>query len=516
MPRPQTTMRSIRDCLRLRLCDGLSLRQIGQSLSLPHSTVADHIRRGTAAGLTSWAEVDALDDEALRALLWASNADTGSAAPARPEPDFAHVRRELRRKGVTLILLWLEFNEANPGGYSYPTFCRHYRTWRARVDVTMHQDHVAGQKLFIDFSGLTIPISRDDLTVAYEAELFVCTLGTSSLLYAEALRSQGLEHWIGAHVRAFAFYGGVPELLVPDNLRSAVTRAHRYEPDLNATYQELATHYGTAILPARPYKPRDKAKVEVGVQVAQRWVVAPLRHQRFFELSALNEAIFSLTEAVNDKAMSHGDGSRRQLFETFDRPALRGLPAHRYEFAAWKRAKVNIDYHVGVETNFYSVPYTLARGVVEVRVTSKVIEIFANHRRVASHQRSYGTRCYVTNPEHMPSSHRRHAEWTPSRMLAWAQQTGPATEEVVSQIMERRPHPEQGFRAVMGVMRLAKRFSPERLEAACVRACTAQAYSFRSIESILSQGLDQRPLPSSTPQRTTPVHENLRGPDYYQ
>jgi transposase len=514
MPRPHTTMRKIRDVLRLRLGEGLSLREVARSLSMPHTTVADYARRATAAGLTSWPLPDELDGDAeLEARLFATSP---TVTPTRVEPDFVIVQRELRRKGVTLALLWLEFTELHPDACSYSSFCRHYRTWKKRRDVTMRQDHKAGEKLFVDFPGMTIPIyDARTLEVSFHAELFVAVMGASSYLYAEALRSQALAHWVGAHEHAFEFFGGVPSIVVPDNLRAAVTRAHRYEPDVNATYQEMAAHYGCVVIPARPYKPRDKAKVEAGVQLCERWIIARLRHQRFTSLAALNEVIGDLVAALNAKPFKKMDGSRATVFNEVDRPALRPLPTARYELATWTLAKVSIDYHVEVDRHFYSVPYGLVGTVVDVRATAGVIEVFFKHRRVASHQRSYGVR-YVTDPAHMPSSHRRYAQWTPGRIIRWAAATGPSTAQFVEGLMAARPHPEQGFRSAMGVMRLTKQYSPERLEAACARACAIESFSFKSVASILKHGLDQQPLAATAPRRHTVTHANVRGPSYYQ
>jgi len=505
-------MRQIRNVLRLRFAEKLSVRDTASSLSMARSTVSDYVNRAKVAGL-SWPLPEEMNDDALERRLFP---DVTNASSSYPQPDYDTMKKELARKGVTLQLLWFEYRELHPDGYGYSQFCQRYRDWRRRRDVVMRLDHKAGEKLFVDFPGLTIPI-YDEATLAldFEAELFVAVLGASSYLYAEALRSQELIHWVSAHVNAFEFYGGVPEMVVPDNLRSAVTRAHRYEPDINATYQEMARHYGTAIIPARPYKPRDKAKVEAGVQLAERWIIAVLRHRRFTSLGQLNEAISELVKRLNDKPFKKLEGSRRSRFLELDQPALRPLPAERYEFATWRRAKVNIDYHVEVEQHYYSVPYQLAGQVVEVRVTNSVVEIFMKNQRVASHLRSYHRGRHVTDAAHMPDSHRRYLEWTPGRIVAWAQKNGPSTGAFIEALMRSRPHPEQGFRSALGVMRLAKKYSPERLEAACERALLLRSLSYKSVESMLKHGLDQRPLRAASP-RTHAAHRNIRGPNYYQ
>jgi transposase len=515
VPRPHISMRNIRDALRLNLGEGLSLRDVAASLQVPFTTVGDHVRRAKAAGL-GWPLPEGLEDDALEALLFSSAAPP--PAQARPVPDWKKVHVELRRPHVTLMLLWLEHKEAFPDGYAYSQFCEHYKRWRRGVDVVMRQEHKAGEKLFVDFPGRRIPI-YDERTgeLALEAELFVAVLGASSYLYAEALRSQELLHWVAGHVHAFEALGGCPAIVVCDNLRSGVTRPNRYEPDVNATYQEMAAHYGVAVIPTRSYKPRDKAKVEAGVLLAERWIMARLRNEHFGSLGEANVEIARLVEWVNARPFKKLAGSRRSLFEELDRPALRSLPADRYEFAVWRKAKVNIDYHIEVraDRHYYSVPYRLAGETVEVRMSAATVEVFHRHRRVASHVRKF-TPGYSTDPAHMPESHRRHAAWTPSRIIAWAAKTGPATAKLTEAIMAARRHPEQGFRSCLGIVRLGERYGAERLEAACERALAVRAHSYRSVESILRTGLDRQPLPADEPARAHPNHDNVRGPDYYQ
>jgi transposase len=514
VPRPHTTMRKIRDVLRLRLRDQLSLRQVSLSLAIPHTTVADYVRRARAAGLTSWPLPEELaDDDALEAKLFTSSA---SVPRVRPEPDFVMMKKELAKKGMTLMLLWVEHKELHPNGYEYSQFCQLYRTWRKKLDVTMRQDHKAGEKMFVDFPGLTIPIYDErDLTVSFRAELFVAVLGASSHLYAEALRSQELVHWCHAHENAFEFYGGCPAICVSDNLRSAVTKPHRYEPDVNATYQEMASHYGVVVIPARPYKPRDKAKAEAGVQLAERWIIMALRHERFTSLGALNDRIAQLVEVINDRPFKKMEGSRASAFAEIDQPALRPLPTTRYDFATWTRAKVSLDYHLQIDRNFYSVPYHLVGQILDVRTSANVVEIFAKNARVASHKRSYAKGIAVTESAHMASSHRRHAQWTPSRIVHWAEKTGPSTAAFIEALMASRPHPEQGFRSALGVLRLEKRYGASRLELACARSLAIHSFSYKSVASILQHGLDQRPL-VEVPSRANPTHTNIRGANYYQ
>ena len=512
MPRPHTTMRQIRNVLRLRFAEKLSVRDAAASLAMARSTVADYLNRARVAGL-SWPLPEEMDDDELERRLFP---DVAKPTLHYPQPDYEVMKKELAHKGVTLQLLWFEYREENPGGYGYSQFCERYRIWRRHQSVVMRQDHKAGEKLFVDFPGLRIPVyDAATLELDFEAELFVSVLGASSYLYAEALRSQELIHWVSAHANAFDFYGGVPDIVVSDNLKSGVTTAHRYEPDVNATYQEMAAHYATALIPARPYKPRDKAKVEAGVQLAERWIIAVLRHRRFTSLAELNEVIAGLVTRLNDKPFKKLEGSRSSLFLELDRPVLRPLPATRYEFATWRRAKVNIDYHVEVDHHYYSVPYQLSGSVVEVRLTNATVEVFAKSRRVASHLRSYQRGRHVTESAHMPDSHRRYLEWTPGRIVSWASKNGPATALFIEELLHSRPHPEQGFRSALGVMRLAKKYSPERLEAACERALQLKSFSYKSIESMLKHGLEQRP-PRATSPRTHVAHRNIRGPNYYQ
>jgi transposase len=506
-------MRKIREVLRLALGEELSRRQVSAASGVPLTTVNDYLRRAAAADL-KWPLPGDLDDAGLEALLYPP---VVPSVVTRPVPDWGRVHKELRRKSVTLQLLWLEYREAHPDGYGYSQFANLYRAWRGQVDVTMRQSHKAGEKLFVDFPGETVPVhDRCTGEVALRAELFVAVLGASNWLYAEAFPSQELLYWVTAHVHCFEAMAGCPAIVVCDNLRSAVTRPHRYEPDVNATFAEMAAHYGIAVIPARAYKPRDKAKAESGVLIAERWIIARLRDRRFYSLAEANAAIAACAAEINARPFQKLDGSRQSLFEQVERLALRPLPATRYEFATWRKARVNIDYHVAVDRHYYSVPYQLARQQVDVRLSAATVEIFHHSRRVASHRRSFQRHGHTTDPAHMPDSHRRHAEWTPSRITEWAGKTGPATAALVAAILASRPHPEQGYRAALGIIRLAGRYGADRAEAACARALALRAYSYRSVESILRTGLDRQPLPGNAPALAPhPAHDNVRGPGYY-
>jgi transposase len=508
-------MRQIREILRLRWAGRLPQRAVARACGVGLGTVSEYCRRAAQAGL-SWPLPDELDDAQLEARLFRRVHDL--VGVSRPLPDMAWLHQELKRPGVTLQRLWLEYLDAHPDGYRYSQFCRHYERWVRTLAPTMRQVHRAGEKAFVDFSGQR-PVLCDPKTgELVSVELFVGVLGASNYTYAEACLSQDLPSWISAHVRMLEYFQGSPAILVPDNLRSGVTKPCRYDPMINRTYLDLARHYGLAIVPARAGRARDKAKVEAGVLLAQRWILAALRHRRFFALAELNAAIRELLERLNTRPMQKLGVSRRLLFEQLDRPALRPLPLTPYEFAVWTNCGVNIDYHIEVAHNYYSVPYQLLHQRVErveARLTATMVEIFLHGRRIASHRRLPGRGQASTQPEHMPHAHRAHAEWTPSRLIAWAAKTGPATAQVVTEILASRPHPEQGYRACLGLLRLGKRYGAARLEAACVRARHLGAPRYRTVQNILTTGLDQVPLDEPVPPPVLPVHPNLRGADYY-
>jgi transposase len=491
---------------------GLSNRQIAKSLSIARPTVAEYLRRFDAAQL-QWSEAATLDEGVLEGKLFP--AVSRPAHVRRPQPDWVVVHQELRRKGVTQMLLWQEYRSAHPDGFEYSWFCDHYRVFRAAVDVVMRQTHRAGEKLFVDYAGQTVDVVERSTGEVRCAQIFVAVLGASNYTFAEATWSQALPDWIGSHVRAFQFFDGVSEIVVPDNLKSGVKHPHRYEPDLNPTYQELAAHYGVAIVPARVRRPRDKAKVEVGVLLVERWILAALRHRTFFSLSELNRAIAGLLERLNARPFKKLPGTRRELFEHLDRPALRTLPATPYEYAEWRKARVNIDYHVAVEKSYYSVPYQLVRRQLDVRITARTVECLHRGKRVAAHVRAHRAGQYSTVAEHMPKSHRAYAEWTPERLVRWADKTGPATATVIHAILARYVHPQQGFRSCLGIMRLGKTYSAERLEAACLRVLAIGSPSYKSLESILRRGLDDQALPEPRELTLAIDHDNVRGAEYF-
>jgi transposase len=503
-------MRKIYDVLRLH-AGGLSKRRIAVSLNIGRTAVGDYLRRARRAGL-GWPQPEGLSDEDLERLLFPP--PPAVSPDCRPPPDWPALHRELKRPGVTVSLLWEEYRSVHPGGYGYSRFCDLYRDWRGRLNPTMRQAHVVGEKLFVDYAGATMEVI-DGLTGEIRtAQVFVATLGASSYSYAEATWTQALPDWIGSHIRAFAYFGGVPRQVVPDNLKSGVVKACLYDPEINRTYAGMAAHYDTAIVPARPRKPRDKAKVEVGVQIVERRILARLRNHRFFSLAELNQAIAELLVALNGRVTRHLGASRRQLFEQLDRPALKPLPAQAYEYAEWKQRRAGLDYHVEVAKHYYSVPHALAKQKLWARITDRSVEVFHKGKRVAAHMRGSGNRRHTTVPEHMPSSHRRYANWTPDRIRRDAAANGVHTEILIDVILRSKPHPEQGFRSAIGILRLAKTHGGERLEAACERALEIGARSYSSVASILKNNLDRR-----TPRQATdgPAidHPNIRGPQYF-
>jgi transposase len=505
-------MRKIEEVLRLKWQEQRSAREIARSVGIGRTTVAQYLARAAAEGL-SWPLPAGLDAAALERRLFG---DPAQKLPGeRVVPDWQAVHRELRGKGVTLALLWQEYQERHPDGWQYSQFCAHYRDWRGRLDIVMRQSHRAGEKLFVDYAGPTAAVIDRTTGEVRQAQVFVAVLGASNYTYAEATWSQQLPDWLGAQVRALAFFGGVPAVIVPDNLRSAVTKAHRYEPDLNPTYQDFATHYGCAVIPARVRKPRDKAKAEGGVLLVERWILARLRHRECFSLAELNDAIAALLVDLNARPFKKLDGSRRSHFECLDRPALRPLPHQPYEYAEWCQVRVPPNLHIAVDGHYYSVPQALVKRRLDVRLSAGTVEVLHQGQRVASHVRSHQRGGYTTVAEHLPEGHRQYLDWTPARMVAWAGTIGPHTLAFIERLLHTRPHPQQALHAGLGVLRLAQAHGEARLEAACARALASGADSYRSLASILDKGLDRRPLPTAAPAATPIAHANVRGPKYY-
>jgi transposase len=504
-------MRKTREILRLRFETRLSQRAIARVVGVSNSTISDVLARLKASGL-AWPLLEGITDGELEKRLYR---EQGERAPDPREPDWTLVHAEMRRKHVTLQLLWREYRAAHPDGYGYSFFCQHYRSFEKRIDVVMRQHHVAGEKLFVDWAGDKLPYIDPESGEVREASLFLAVLGASNYTYAEAFADERTESFLAAHARAFEFFGGAPELIVPDNLKTGVAKADRYEAEIHAPYRELAAHYGAAVLPARAGKPRDKAKVEVGVQIAEREILAALRNRTFFSLAEANAAIGVCLRKVNERPFQKLPGSRRSVFEEREQPLLRPLPAEPFTYRTRKLAVVHIDYHVELAGHYYSVPYHLARERVELRFDACTVEVYHGGQRVAAHVRSMRKGRASTQEAHMPEAHRQMAAWTPQRISAWATKSGPATAALCAAIMAARPHPELGFRSCLGVLRLEGKYGGARLEAASARALAAGACSYRSLRSILERGLDAVAGSEGAAAPPLVTHENLRGSDYY-
>ena len=500
-------MRKIREVLRLKFEAGLSDSRIAQAIGSARSTVQECLHRCKEADV-GWPLPAGLDEEALHGRLYRR----GAPLSRSPAPDFAKLQAELKRPGVTRLLLWQEYKAAQPSGWQYSVFCDQYRRWLATQDLVLRQHHVPGEKCFVDYAGQTADVIDRATGETREAQIFVAVLGASNYTYSEATWSQQLPDWLGSHVRALTFFGGCPQAIVPDNLKSGVAKAHRYEPELNPAYQDFAEHYGLAILPARVRKPRDKAKVEVAVQIVERWILARLRDRQFFSLAELNAAIRELLQYLNTRPFKRRDGCRQQLFNEIERERLRPLPDRPYTFATWKKAKVHLDYHVEVERAYYSVPYQLIGKTVDVRVAAHTLEIFYRQQLVAAHARSQARGHFTTTADHRPARHAAVIDLTHERLRERALTVGPATAEVMEHQRHRRRHPEEALRANLGILRLARDFSPGQLEAAARRALELKVYSYRALRTLITT----KTITDST-QPTLPLeHDNVRGEEYFQ
>jgi transposase len=512
MPARRMPVRKVREILRLKFELGLKNRQIARSCSIPHSSVANCLKRAKAAGLTWPLPFDA-NEAALEAKLF-------PIVPVNrevPLPDFVSMHAQLiRHKHLTLELLWQEYKQGYPDGFQYSWFCELYGRWARKLDIVLRQEYRAGEKMFVDHAGPTVPVVDAGTGVIQEASIFVAVLGASNYTFCEAVWKRDLPSWIGSHTRSIEFFQGVAAITIPDNWKAGVTEACYYDPELNPTYRDWAEHYGTVVIPARVRKPRDKAKVETGVLIVERWILAALRHRTFFSLAELNDEIRELLVKLNQRKFRKLDTTRQKLFEEIDRPALKPLPETPFEFAKWKMAKVHPDYHVEIDRHYYSVPYQYAHANVDVRVSEKTVEIFLKGSRIAAHVRSYIPGKHTTHKEHRPKKH-QDLQWTSSTMAEKGRAVGPNTADALQRIMDERKHPELGYRACLGVLRLGKRYSNERLEAACHRAIAMNACSYRSIKSILETSLDREPLtPPATPAVHAEIHPNVRGSNYYK
>lgn len=502
-------MRHVREVLRLRFSCGMGLREIGRSLRMSHNTVRKYVYRITEAGL-DWEKILAMSDEELAVIARVMPVRDQT----RPVPDWSYIQQELKKPGVTLTLLWQEYKERHPDGYQMTQFCQMYHEFAMTLRVTLRQTYTAGEVMFIDYSGQTVPIYDRETGAVSQAEIFVAVLGASNYTFAEATADQSLASWVGSHVRAFEYFGGVTGKIVPDNLRSGVTKPCRYEPEINRTYADMIAHYGTAVIPARVKKPQDKAKVEKGVQLAQKWILAALRNQKFFNLVELNKAIRQLLDKLNARPFQKLPGSRKSVYEEIERPALKPLPATKYEFAQWKIARVHPDYHVELEGHYYSAPYRLVGQSVLLRYTSTTVEILHRDQRVASHIRDDRRGWHTTVEDHRPKGHQEYLSWTPAKILEMGSKIGGQTAAMFESIMNGRQYPEQGCRSCLGILRLARTYSNERVEAACARGQKIGVHSYKSISSILKTGLDQKPIESPI-KMVNVVHKNIRGSEYF-
>lgn len=521
MAAKRLVMRNIRELFRLRLELGLSQRRVAKILGCGRSTLYEYEKKVLSAGIKEFQQIKNLSDEQLLNLLGLKS-DLSlhpQSKRERPLPDWSEIHREMSKKHVTLRLLWTEYKQNHPEGYQYTQFCELYKRWSGRLSVSMRQEYKAGEKVFVDYAGSCLEVIDPQTGEVLKAQVFVGVLGRSSFMYVEATWTQGLSDWLMSHRRMFEFFSGVPRIVVPDNLKSGVTRANRYEAVVNRSYEQLCEYYGCCVIPARVGKPRDKAKAESGVLLASRWILASLRGRRFFSLYEANEAIGGCLEKINTRKMRHFGKSRRELFEQIDRPALGRLPIRPYELAFWKKATVNIDHHIVFEDHFYSVPFHLVRRSVEIRATDRLIEVFFRNTRVASHTRSFSKGGYSTQISHRPSSHQKHLEWTPQRIIHWGKQKGKNTGVFIKLLIESKKHPEQAYRSALGVIRLAEKYGEERLDLACEKAMGIGALKYQTVKNILKNKMETAHVKKTQqPKQQGFLNSNInvRGKDYYQ
>lgn len=500
-------MRKIKDVLRLKHDAKLSHEQIAAALGISKGAVAKYAGLAAAAGI-DWGAASPLSEAALEQRLL--------PAPAKRSdymlPDYGRIHQELRRKGMTLMLLWEEYQaeHADAQTYRYTQFCERYHAYAKKLKRSMRQIHRAGEKLFIDFAGPTIALDGGG-----RAHIFVAAMGASNYSFACATGRETMDDWIDSTVRALHFYNGVPALIVPDNPKAMINDANRYEPRANDTVQDFAQHYNTSVLPARAYRPQDKAKVEFAVQLVERWVLARLRHQRFASVGEVDRALQPLMHRLNHKPFQKMPGCRADAFAALDAPALSPLPIQRYEIASFKTVKAHIDYHVEIDAHRYSVPHALVGQTLDARITRHAVELLHRGQRVACHAKSDRRGGFTTVAEHMPAAHRAHLEWTPQRLIDWGNSIGIATGAIVTRLLEEHKHPEHGYRACLGLLSLSKRYGKPRLEAACTVALSIGACRYRHVRDILANNRD-RAQAGAQADWISPDHAHVRGPGYYQ
>jgi len=502
-------MRKIKEVLRLHYEAGLSQANIAKVNHISRYTVQQYIMRFSAAGL-NWPLNESVNEMALESKLFPGKLDKSD----RPAPDYGYLLQEIRRPDATLSVLWEEYKQQHPDGYQYSYFCDLFNAYRGKLNLSRRQEHKAGEKTFLDFGDSPLVITDRQAKTQTPTKIFVSVWGASNFLYAESSLDEKLATWISLNIHALEYYGCCPRAMVPDNLKSAVSKASRYEPDINPTYAEFAEHYGTVIFPARPYRPKDKSKAENGVTLAKRWILFRLRNQTFYSLSELNQAIRGLLDDFNNRIMKKIKKSRRELFELWDKPHALPLPQRRYEFAEWKKAKVQFNYHIACDDHNYSVPYTFIHKQVDIKATRNLVEVYYKGNRICCHARGYIAHGYTTLREHMPEKHLKYLEWTPDRILSYAGKYGASVKALVQEIMAQRKYPQQAYKSCMGIIRLENAYSAQRLNLACQRALQYRAYSYRSIVNILDKGLDKQMSSPSSPS-VSRNHENIRGADYY-
>jgi len=521
MAQERLTVRKIREILRLKYEAKLSNRatpalhqtQCGASVAgaikISNSTVGEYLRRAKKAGI-EWPMGDISEEEQYSKLF--PGVEEKQPKKQTPMPNWDVVSKEKRQKGVTLQLLWQEYKEQHPDGYQYSQYCYHYQQWRkSQVEPSMRFVYKGGEQMQVDYAGVKIPIKNPKTGEISEASVFVATLPASNYTYAEAHIKANQRNWNNAHVRALEYFGGVVKIVVPDNLKTGVTKPNYYDPDINPAYQELSEHYNFAVLPTRVRKPKDKGKVENGVQNVERWVIAPLRKRQFHSVFEVNEAMKAQLEQLNQKTMLKVGRSRYEEYVEIDKPNLRPLPKNRYEYVEEKTAKVNIDYHIEFDKHFYSVPYRLIRQKVTVRATDKIVQIISRGETII-HARQFDRGRYSTKSEHMPSNHQHMKNYRKEYFLQEAKEIGPKTLEFIQAILNSRTYPEQSFRACMGVLGLRKKYSPLLLEQACQSILPSKVFTYSTLKAELDY------LAREKPQAEKPIsgHANIRGPEYYQ
>jgi transposase len=506
-------MRKISEVLRQRYDLKRSYREIARSLNISPTTVYDYLARAKMAGIVGWPLPLEMSEQELYNTLFLP---IENAPKERPLPDWESIHRELRKKAMTLRLLWREYRDCYPDGLGYTQFCERYRAFVKTISPVMRQVHKAGEKTFVDYAGMTVPWMDPVTGEVHEAQVFVGTLGASQFIFAQATATQQLPDWIASHISLWEYFGGVSKIVVPDNLKTGITKAHGYDPDINANYQHFSEHYGFAIVPTRVNEPKDKAKVENAVGIVERQILAALRHITFTSIADINAAIHERLTILNNQPFQKMKTSRLELFEAIDKPALKPLPPEKYHYADWVHAKIHIDYHFVFADHYYSVPYQYIHHEVQIRASAKTVECFYQGQRIAAHARSHVRYGFTTLKEHMPPAHQAHAEWSPERMNRWAKKIGPQTAQFIDHMIASRAFPQQAFRACLGLLRLGNRFGEQRLEKACTIALSVGATRYQQVESILKNRLDSLPQAQAQNDSVVSEHENIRGSDYYK